>query len=292
MRNIVLEAGAKVNLTLDVINKREDGYHNVIMVMQQIELCDYVHLTSCMDENNIKIECSHSDVPTGEENIVYRAAELIKNTFGINKGIIIKIDKNIPVAAGLAGGSTDGAAVITGLNKLWNLNMDTGRMMALGTKLGADVPFCIMGGTALAEGTGEILTPVRASTELDLLLVKPDIMVSTAWAYGNLNPEAINIKPDSDKIIKALKKGDKYKVAAELSNVFETVTAQQYPEIKHIKKTMLDTGALGAVMTGTGPAVVGIYKNRGEAEAAAQDFRSKYAEVIVTRTVMSGTIPV
>lgn len=284
MRKIILEARAKINLTLDVLNKREDGYHNVKMVMQQIDLCDHIHLISCSDENCITIECSHPCVPFGEGNIAYKAAQLVRDTFEIDKGIIIKIEKNIPVAAGLAGGSTDAAAVIEGLNRLWELNMDIDQMMELGKKLGADVPFCILGGTALAEGIGEILTPFETSVVLDLLLIKPDIMVSTAWAYGNLNLDDMNIRPDSDKIIKALKEGDKYKIAAELSNVFETVTVVKYPEIVDIKKTLLQKGALGAVMTGSGPTVVGIYRNKGEAETAAEHFRHNYKEVFVTRT--------
>ncbi len=279
-----MEARAKINLTLDVINRREDGYHNVMMIMQQVCLSDTVQLVSGSGDGPVTIECSHPQVPSGGANIACRAAQLIREHFNIRRGIEIRIDKNIPVAAGLAGGSTDAAAVIKGLNLLWELNMDMREMMNLGKVLGADVPFCIMGGTALAEGMGDILTPVRAPAELDLLLVKPDAAVSTAWAYCNLDPAAIHERPDSPMMIKALEAGDRPGIAGGLCNVFETVIPVHYPEIRDIKETMLRTGALGSVMTGSGPAVVGIYESREGAEKAAGCFAGRYRDVFVTRT--------
>lgn len=284
MEGLTVCGRAKINLTLDVLNRRQDGYHNVRMVMQQIELCDYIHLIPCPRQEGIRIACSHPGVPRDDNNIAYRAAQLVKDFFKIGEGIIIKIDKNIPVAAGLAGGSADAAAVIRGLNNLWGLGMDTACMMELAAKLGADVPFCLLGGTALAEGIGEILTPVNAPAKLDFLLVKPGVLVSTAWVYKNLDLGSIEERPDIEKMLQALNKGDKGEIASRLKNVLETVTASRYPEILAIKQSMIEMGALGAAMTGSGPTVFGIYRSREEAETAAGFFRERYKDIIITRS--------
>lgn len=284
MEGLTVCGRAKINLTLDVLNRRQDGYHNVRMVMQQIELCDYIHLIPCPRQEGIRIACSHPGVPRDDNNIAYRAAQLVKDFFKIGEGIIIKIDKNIPVAAGLAGGSADAAAVIRGLNNLWGLGMDTDCMMELAAKLGADVPFCLLGGTALAEGIGEILTPVNAPAKLDFLLVKPGVPVSTAWVYKNLDLGSIEERPDIEKMLQALNKGDKGEIASRLKNVLETVTASRYPEILAIKQSMIEMGALGAAMTGSGPTVFGIYRSREEAETAAGFFRERYKDIIITRS--------
>jgi 4-diphosphocytidyl-2-C-methyl-D-erythritol kinase len=286
MDEITLKAGAKINLTLDVLSRREDGYHLVEMVMQEIDLADNVHIALKPDTDEISICCNHPAVPAGENNIAYRAARLIKEAFGVKHGVAINIEKNIPVAAGLAGGSTDAAAVIRGLNEIWELDMETSGMMELGRRLGADVPFCILGGTALARGIGERLTPLRAKVPLHLLLVKPDAMVSTAWVYGNLNLNSIDKRPDTRQMIKAIEEGDIEGIARGMVNVLEKVTVSRYPEIRWIKRKMIATGALGAAMSGSGPTVIGIYGSSAEAVGASEAFIGDYREVMVTKTVI------
>ncbi|MBA1334820.1 MAG: 4-diphosphocytidyl-2-C-methyl-D-erythritol kinase [Firmicutes bacterium] len=285
---IFLSASAKINLTLDVICRRQDGYHRVEMIMQETELSDDVHIAVSDGPGGISVRCSHPDVPDGENNIAYRAAKLIKETFHIGKQVEIYIEKRIPVAAGLAGGSADAAAVIKGLNLLWELGMDEAAMMNMGAVLGADVPFCIRGGTCLAGGIGEVLTPITSKAVLDLLLVKPEVMVSTAWAYNNLNLNAIRKRPDNSSMIDALERGDIREIAGGLINVLENVTIPRYPEIEQIKGEMMDAGALGAAMSGSGPTVFGIFGSVSEADAASRIFRRKYKDVIATKTKLRG----
>jgi 4-diphosphocytidyl-2-C-methyl-D-erythritol kinase len=291
MTQITLDARAKINLALDVVGKRPDGYHDLVMVMQQLELCDRVMISSDCKMDDITVGCSNGLVPCDQSNIAYRAARLIKDTYSIDRRVEIFIDKRIPVAAGLAGGSADAAAVIRGLNRIWNLGMDIGDMSAIGSKLGADVPFCIIGGTAFAEGIGDILTPIDAGTAMDILLVKPEIMVSTAWVYKNLDISSIKQRPNIDGMILAIKAGDRRRVAQNLCNVLETVTAAQYPVIEHIKEEMMNAGALGAVMTGSGPTVAGIFDGYDHCMSAAADFRKRFREVIVTKSVVSVNNP-
>ncbi len=285
MAQIELQARAKINLTLDVNERLKNGYHGVEMIMQQIDLSDEVRITAHQKRGPVRVDSNTDIVPRGEENIAYRAAQLIRDMYGIDRQVTIEIKKNIPLAAGLGGGSADAAVVVTGLNSVWDLNLGLAEMMELGSGLGADVPFCIMGGTALARGIGDILTPIHCALPLDLLLVKPDFSVSTAWAYQNLDIEAVNKRPDNPGMVEALRQGYKKGIADRMVNVLEGVTALRHPEIIGIKGLMMDNGALGAVMSGSGPTVVGLYEDKNKAQAAADFFKTRYKEVITTKTV-------
>lgn len=284
MGEIRLDARAKINLTLDVLDRRGDGYHMVEMILQQIELADRVNIKIREECGPIKVDSDNPNIPRGEANIALRAAQLIRNKYGINRAIDIFIEKNIPIAAGLGGGSADAAAVIHGLNRILGLKLSLRAMMELGLSLGADIPFCIMGGAALGRGIGELLTPIKSTARLHVLLVKPPLSISTAWAYGSLDLNNISKRPDNAKVIRALETGDGEGIASGMVNVFETVTAKKYPEILSIKARMLETGALGTVMTGSGPTVIGLFEHRKGAETAAEYFRHLYEEVMITKT--------
>jgi len=285
MDKITLKARAKINLTLDVKRRLESGYHQVDMIMQQLELNDEIEITTVNENGGIKVRTDHSLVPGDRNNLAYKAARLIKDTYNISRQANIRINKNIPVAAGLGGGSADAAAVILGLNRIWKLGLDISSMMRLGIKLGADVPFCILGGTALAGGTGEVLTPVSSAPSMDILLVKPDFMVSTASVYSSLDVASISERPSNAGMIGALEAGDKEGIASRMYNVLEEVTVKRHPEIDIIKKAIIERGALGAVMSGSGPTVAGVFENGERAHRAAKDFSKEYKEVIVTKTV-------
>jgi len=285
MTETTLQARAKVNLTLDVIERLKDGYHRVEMVLHRLDLADRVRITVGGGKGLIRVESDSPLVPEGRANIAYRAAQLIRDKYGMDRSITVSIEKNIPVAAGLGGGSADAAAVIEGLNKLFRLDLDTAGMMRLGTLLGADVPFCFMTGPALAQGKGEVLTPIPSGVVLDLLLVKPDFPVSTAWAYNNLKLSSITKRPDNAGMVSALAKGDKERIASGMVNVLEGVTALRFPEILRIKEQMMERGALGAVMSGSGPTVVGLFRDNNSALSAAEYFGKSYREVITTKTV-------
>ncbi|MDD2573584.1 MAG: 4-(cytidine 5'-diphospho)-2-C-methyl-D-erythritol kinase [Bacillota bacterium] len=285
MAEIEFKARAKINLTLDVLARLRDGYHLVEMVMQQIDLADRVRISTGSRDGPVRVVSDNPHVPDGRANIAFRAAQLIRERCGTDRAVTIFIQKSIPTAAGLGGGSTDAAAVILGLNCLFGLNMDLAEMMRLGSGLGADVPFCIMGGTALARGRGEILTPLYSAAILDILLVKPRFSVSTAWAYQNLDISSITNRPDNAGMIAALETGDKERIASGMVNVLEGVTASRYKEILEIKSRMMERGALGVVMSGSGPTVVGLFGDGQRAKEAAKIFMESYKKVIVTKTV-------
>ena len=241
MSSISLKAYAKINLTLDVVSRRSDGYHNVEMVMQSVDLWDLITLKEIRD--GIELDSNIAQLPKDEGNIAWRAAQLIKTEFNIQKGIQITIDKNIPIEAGLAGGSADCAAVLLGLNKLWNLGMDIKTLQALGKRLGADVPFCLVGGTALAEGIGDILTPIRSREEMWLVIIKPEFGVSTKEIYSRLRLEAIGKRPDNQRMIKCLESGDIHGISSNLVNVLEEVTISMHPQLYKLKEELIDYGA-------------------------------------------------
>lgn len=276
------KAYAKVNLTLDVINRREDGYHNVKMVMQAIDLHDEV--SAELTDGGIAITSDSPKVPCNEKNIAFKAARLMLDLAKSDKGVKIHIAKRIPVCAGLAGGSTDGAAVIVMLNKLLGLNLPTDELMKIASSLGADVPFCIMGGTALAEDIGTLLTALPAFKQSILLLVKPPIDVSTPWVYKNLNLSSA-VHPDADGFVSKLERGDFENIYDCMGNVLESVTAKEYPVIDEIKNKMLDLGAEFSMMSGSGPTVFGIFENISKAENAKKYFDKIFNEVIITKTV-------
>lgn len=267
MNHIKIKAYAKINLGLDVIRKREDGYHEVRMIMQSIGLFDTVSV-KLNTHNKIILTTNLTYLPTDENNLVYKAARLIKDQFKITSGIDIYLKKTIPVAAGLAGGSSDCAATLKGLNELFQLGLTTEELMKLGVTLGADVPFCILQGTALSEGIGEILTPLSAIPPCHVLIVKPDMHVSTKFVYEHLNINTLPSHPDIDGIISAISNQNIKEISLRLENVLETVTIKKFPVIEQIKQHMLSAGALGALMSGSGPTVFGLFQDIDSAKKA------------------------
>ena len=260
MNRIQMKALAKVNLGLDVIRRREDGYHEVKMIMQTVRLYDRIILEKT--QKGISMETNLSFLPVNEQNIAYRAAKMLMDEFHIQSGLHIKIDKHIPVAAGMAGGSTDGAAVLYGVNKIFELGLTKRQLMERGVKLGADVPYCIMRGTVLSEGIGEILTPVSSLPDFHILIAKPPVSVSTKHVYENLKLDKIEKHPDIDGMVEALRIEDLHGVTQRMENVLETVTIPEHPEIQQIKELMIKEGALNALMSGSGPTVFGIFDDR------------------------------
>lgn len=269
MKEIKLKARAKINLGLDVLRKREDGYHEVRMIMQTIPLYDKLTIRPAEDEQ-IHIRTNRHFLPTGEDNLVYRAAKLLMDEFQIRQGVEIELAKYIPVAAGMAGGSSDAAAMLVGMNKLFDLGLSTEQLMERGVKIGADVPFCVMRGTALAEGIGEKLTPLPPMPKCHILIAKPGIHVSTKFVYGNLRAGELEEHPDIDGQIEALKRGDLQELARLMGNVLETVTIPEYPVIRQIKDTMKEYGALNAMMSGSGPTVFGLFEEKLAAQEACR----------------------
>ena len=286
MNSIELKAQAKINLSLDVLRKRPDGYHEVKMIMQTIELHDRVYIDTTDGDIDVVSDCRW--VPSGEENIAFKAARLILDTCCIKKGVRIKIDKHIPVAAGLAGGSSDAAAVLKGINELFQLGLQENELMVLGKQIGADVPFCIRGGTMLSEGIGEILTPLVPLKEVDLVLVKPKIGVPTAWVYKNLEIDKIMERPDTERLIENIGEGRIDMLAKGMKNVLETVTIKKYGVIDEIKAKLLELGALGSMMSGSGPTVFGIFSDRISAQNACDRIKSDKWECFLTKTISGG----
>lgn len=265
MNSITLKSRAKINLSIDVLGKRQDGYHLVEMIMQTIDLYDLIEINE-KDNDQITIKSTSDEIPLDCNNLVYKAANLIKKTFNINKGVEIHIKKNIPVAAGMAGGSSNAAAVLVGLNKLWNLNLSNQQLEKIGLKLGADVPFCINGGAVLASGIGEELTPIKGLTkDVCILVCKPDLFVSTKEVYECIDSKDIDKRPNNKFLIECLKNEDTRQLAENMFNVLEGVTMDKHPVIQQIKDIMTNNRALGAMMSGSGPTVFGLYENREDA---------------------------
>lgn len=269
---LTLKALAKINLGLDVLGKRDNGYHDVRMIMQTIYLYDNVTLTK-EKEPGIQVETNLSYLPVDENNIAYKAAKILMDEFGIQEGVHIKLDKHIPVAAGMAGGSSNAAAVLVGMNRLFGLGLNQKELMERGVALGADVPYCVMRGTALAEGIGEVLSPLPPLPKCYILIAKPAISVSTKWVYETLDSKEIVEHPDIDGVLEGLENQDIKKVAASMGNVLESVTIEKYPIIEKIKDAMKEAGALNAMMSGSGPTVFGIFDDRKMAKAAQQKLK-------------------
>lgn len=269
MNQMRLKALAKINLGLDVLRRKEDGYHEVKMIMQTINLHDQIHMKK-IEEDEIRVRTNLYYLPTNENNLVYKAAKMLKDEFNLPGGISINLKKVIPVAAGMAGGSSDAAAVLFGMNKMYGLKLSMQELKDRGVKLGADVPYCIMRGTALAEGIGEKLTKLPAMPKCHILIAKPPINVSTKFVYENLH--ANDLKPEDhppvDAQLEALKEGDLEKLVANMGNVLERVTVPEYPVINEIKQLMVDNGAMGAMMSGSGPTVFGIFTSYAKAKEA------------------------
>ena len=272
MEQIIKKAKAKINLGLDVIRRREDGYHEVKMIMQSVDIMDILTFTKTQT-HRIKIIAGDSAVvehiPTDDRNLIYKAAKLLLEKFPEKiTGVEIHLEKNIPVAAGMAGGSTDAAATFTAMNELFELELSVEELMRLGVKIGADVPYCIMGGTALSEGIGEILSPVCTPPFCYLVIVKPDLNVSTKYVYENLKLSEDIKHPDIDALLEAIREGNLHTMAKRMENILETVTAVKYPVIEEIKEMLCRQGALNALMSGSGPTVFGIFENEGDAKKA------------------------
>ncbi|MBR0149708.1 MAG: 4-(cytidine 5'-diphospho)-2-C-methyl-D-erythritol kinase [Lachnospiraceae bacterium] len=269
---IDLKAYGKINLALDVLKKREDGYHEVRMIMQTVDLFDRLTLED-RDEPGISLKTNLSFLPCDENNLCYKAAALLMDEFGVKRGVTIDLEKKIPVAAGMAGGSTDAAAVMVGVNRLFSLGLKKEELMERGVKIGADVPYCVMRGTALSEGIGEILTPLPAMVECPVVIAKPSVSVSTKFVYGNLKVNEITDHPRVDDMIEAIKAGDLRGVAGTMANVLESVTIPEYPVIGQIKEFLLEHGALNSLMSGSGPTVFALFEDEATAQAAADALR-------------------
>lgn len=267
MDSLSLQANAKINLGLDVLRRREDGYHEVKMVMQTVGICDRLDFTK-IPEDCIRVSTNKEELPCDEHNLIYRAVKLMKEAYGISEGVSVTLEKNIPIAAGMAGGSTDAAAAIHGMDRLFDLGLSLEEKQKLGVKIGADVPYCLMGGTALSEGIGEVLTALPAVPEAFLVVAKPDINVSTKFVYENLHANSLTEHPDIDGMVESIRKGDLRGITDRMENVLETVTVKHYPIIEAMKAFLKEQGAMNAIMSGSGPTVFGIFEKEETAKAA------------------------
>jgi len=292
-KSVKIKSYAKVNLTLEIINKREDGYHNLETIIQSIDISDLIIIRErkAQTQKQIKIVCSHPQVPKGKKNLAEQAARLMIEETGIDKKIEIKIEKNIPLTSGLAGGSSNAAAVLLGLNKLWNLNLSSKRLRELGIGLGADIPFCLKGGTILVKGKGERLMPLSPAPLFFLVLIKPDFSLSTSWVYKNLDlkreKKTPSLLPYSQAMLSAIREGDVERIASNLSNRLESVAIAKYPVIAKLKQRLKAAGALGSLMSGSGPTVFGVFPSWVEAKKAGRRL-NKAGQVFVVKTVDRG----
>lgn len=272
MYEMRLKALAKINLGLDVIRRREDGYHEVKMIMQTIQLYDRIVMRK-RRESKIQVKTNLFYLPENENNLVYKAAKLLIEEFKIQQGVQIDLQKFIPVAAGMAGGSSDAAAVLYGMNRMFHLGLSLEELMERGVKIGADVPYCLMRGTALAEGIGEQLTKLSPVPQCKILIAKPAISVSTKFVYENLKLDENTVHPDIDLLIQDIETKNLADMAAHMGNVLESVTIPNYPVIAQIKEQMIKDGALNAMMSGSGPTVFGIFDDKEKAEVAYRRMR-------------------
>ncbi len=277
-------AYAKINIGLDVLRRRADGYHEVKMIMQTVDIYDELVLER-RKQPGIELRMDNSELPSGGDNLICRAADLLFREKEITGGVNISLTKRIPIAAGMAGGSADAAAALRGVNELFDLGYSLKELQALGVGLGADIPYCLAGGTMLSEGIGEILTPLPAPPAAHLVIAKPDINVSTAFVYGNLHADRLAWHPDIDGMIAALQKGDLDGITGRLGNVLETVTVKAHPVIEQIRELLRKQGAENALMSGSGPTVFGIFKEKETAARAAEAVeRGRLAKQIFVTT--------
>jgi 4-diphosphocytidyl-2-C-methyl-D-erythritol kinase len=304
-----LTAPAKINLYLEIIGNREDGFHELVMVMQSIELADEIEIVSGGDKN-IQISCGNTQVPNDSSNLAYRAAALMgekfPDAFAKYGGFHITITKNIPIAAGLAGGSTNAAAVFVAVNLLWELGLTQGELQEIAAAIGSDIPFCISGGSAIATGRGEQISPIPNLEDIYIVLGKyKSLEVSTPWAYksyrsqfGHTYPPDIDslaaqaIAVHSKSIIQAISHKDIHKISQELHNDLEKVVLPEYPLVRELKETFKNAGVLGTMMSGSGPSVFGICKTQQQAKEAQEYIREKIPnqdlELFVTKMVSHG----
>lgn len=273
MNEYQLKAYAKINLGLDVVRRLENGYHEVKMVMQTVGIYD--ELTFTRKATGIAITTDSGELPTNEDNLIYKAAKLLMERYNVQEGVSIHLQKNIPIAAGMAGGSTDAAATLKGINALFDLGCTQEELKEIGVKIGADVPYCVMGGTALAEGIGEKLTPLSPAPACFVLVAKPDINVSTKYVYEHLDATGVEKHPDIDGMVQAIETGNLQGVLERMENVLESVTIVAHPIIDTIKIRMKELGALNSMMSGSGPTVFGIFDNREKAEKAYEKLKAE-----------------
>lgn len=268
-----INAPAKINIGLDVLRRREDGYHEVKMIMQSIRLFDRLTLTKT-SEPGIHLHTNLRFLPVNEDNLVYRSAKLLMDEFGIQEGVDIRLDKRIPVAAGMAGGSTDAASCMLAMNDLFQLGLSKRSLMKRGVTLGADIPYCILKGTALSEGIGEKLSAIPETPDCYVLIAKPSFHVSTKFVYTDLVLDEHTEHPDIDGMIQSMKNNDLTGLCNQMANILETVTIPAHPEIADIKRCMMENGALGSLMSGSGPTVFGIFDDLDKAASAKEKCRS------------------
>ncbi len=274
MDKLQLKAYGKINLGLDVIRKRPDGYHDLDMIMQMVDVYDDVIIEKKAGEE-IVVKADAAVLSNGKDNLAYMAAKMLFDEFGIKSGVEITIHKRIPIAGGMAGGSSDCATTLIGINEMFNLGLSKQQLMERGVKLGADVPYCVLGGTAIARGIGEILTPLPTPPQCHVIIAKPPISVSTAYVYGHIRPDEITKRPDIEQMTLAIKEQDLNKLSDLLYNVMEEVTVSEYPVIEKLKSIMLENGALNSIMSGSGPTVFGLFDDREKAQAAMRALDSK-----------------
>lgn len=258
MKELIMESYGKINLALDVLYKRNDGYHEINSIMQQIDLKDILVFSEY--ESGVIIESNNNEMPLDSTNLIYKAWDKLKDMTGINKGLRIRVEKNIPIAAGLAGGSSNGAITLKALNTLWDLNLTVEELMDIGKNLGADIPFCIMGGTAKAQGIGEKLSKLKPFKDKYILLGNPGIGISTAYAYGRLELNGDRI--DIESLISNMEIENLEAVAKNMRNIMEKPIIEDFPIIQEIKNIMMMYGALGALMSGSGPTVFGLFDDK------------------------------
>lgn len=270
MEEIKLKAYGKINLGLDVLRKRPDGYHDLEMIMQTVGVYDDIVIKKIQEENKIIVETDAMVLPNDEGNLAYRAAKLLMDEFEIKQGLSIYIKKRIPIAGGMAGGSADCAAVLNGVNTLLELGLNEEQLKERGVTLGADVPYCVMGGTAIARGIGEKLTRLPSPPQCHVVIAKPGISVSTAYVYGRIKAEQIEKRPDTQSIIHAIKNKDLEMLASKIYNVMEEVTVEENPVITEIENVLKDGGALNAIMSGSGPTVFALFDNEEKAKTAVE----------------------
>ena len=285
MNNIHATAYAKLNISLDVLGRRDDGYHEMRMIMQSATLTDDIEIKLTRDAR-FTVQSNLRYLPRDGRNIAAAAAKLFFERVGERElGAEVTLTKRIPVCAGLGGGSSDAAAVLLALNEHMGSPLSTEALMALGGELGSDVPFCVMGGTALATGRGEELTPLPPMPTCHVLIVKPPFPISTPKLFAELDGKETKRRPDTDGIIAALGRGDAAGVARRMYNVFEDVLPPNCGEIHVIRNKLVQAGALGACMSGTGSAVFGLFMDRGEAEAALRELRCDYRQCHLVETI-------
>ncbi|MCM1102451.1 MAG: 4-(cytidine 5'-diphospho)-2-C-methyl-D-erythritol kinase [Clostridium sp.] len=283
MNTCVRRAYAKINLGLDVLGRRPDGYHELRTVMQTVDIWDELTLTKT--DAGIAITTDAGELPTDGDNLIHKAIKLMQEEYGFDGGVRVHLRKNIPIAAGMAGGSTDAAATLKGVNELYELGVSEKRLMELGVRIGADVPYCVAGGTVLAEGIGERLTRLPAAPECVLVVAKPVYNISTKEIYEKLDARTDYPHPDMDGLLAAIREGSLSGMAARLGNVLEAVTIEQCPMVSRIRETILAGGALGCLMSGSGPSVFGIFADREKAEETARALRKlpDLTQIFVTK---------